>query len=83
MAASPKMMQVMATLVKPFDAILPDSYTSEGLRVIAGTTYLGDNSKAKRELEYDPCSVSEGWTETIRHEMDLLGMKVSRGQGKP
>jgi nucleoside-diphosphate-sugar epimerase len=83
MAASPKMMQVMATLVKPFDAILPDSYTSEGLRVIAGTTYLGDNSKAKRELEYDPRPVSEGWTETIRHEMDLLGMKVSRGQGKP
>jgi nucleoside-diphosphate-sugar epimerase len=83
MATSPKIMQVMATLVKPFDAILPDSYTSEGLRVIAGTTYLGDNSKAKRELEYDPRPVSEGWTETIRHEMDLLGMKVSRGQGKP
>jgi nucleoside-diphosphate-sugar epimerase len=83
MAASPKMMQVMATLVKPFDAILPDSYTSEGLRVVAGTTYLGDNSKAKRELEYDPRPVSEGWTETIRHEMDLLGMEVSRGQGKP
>jgi len=74
MAGSPKMMQAMSVLIKPFDKFMPESYTSEGLRVIAGVTYIGDNSKAKRELGYNPRPVSEGWTETIRHEMKLLKM---------
>jgi nucleoside-diphosphate-sugar epimerase len=74
MAGSPKMMKTMSVLVKPFDAAMPESYTSEGLRTIAGVTYLGDNSKAKRELGYNPRPVSEGWTETVRHEMKLLKM---------
>jgi len=72
--AAPEVMKVMSMLVKPFDSLLPDEYTSEGLRVIAGVTYIGDNSKAKRELGYDPRPVSDGWTETVRHEMKLLGM---------
>ena len=73
MAAAPGIMKVMSVLVKPFDALMPESYTSEGLRVIAGITYIGDNSKAKRELGYDPRPVSEGWVETVRHEMKLQG----------
>jgi nucleoside-diphosphate-sugar epimerase len=67
--------KVMSTLARPFDNFLPESYTSEGLRIIAGVTYMGDNSKAKRELGYDPRSLREGWVETVRHEMKLLGMK--------
>ena len=74
MAGSPKLMKTMSVLVKPFDAIMPESYTSEGLRIIAGVTYIGDNSKAKRELGYNPRLVSEGWAETVRHEMKLLKM---------
>ena len=70
-----QMMKAMSVLVTPLDSILPDTYTSEGLRVVGGVTYLGDNSKAKRELGYDPRPVSEGWVETVRHEMKLLGMK--------
>jgi nucleoside-diphosphate-sugar epimerase len=77
MPVSPKLMKAMSVLVKPLDAIMPESYTSEGIRVIAGTTYLGKNSKAKRELGYDPRPVSEGWTDTVRHEMSLLGMNQS------
>lgn len=69
-----QMMKAMSVLVKPLDGILPDTYTSEGLRVIGGVTYLGDNSKAKHELGYDPRPVSEGWVETVRHEMKLQGM---------
>jgi nucleoside-diphosphate-sugar epimerase len=69
-----QMMKVMSALATPFNSILPASYTSEGLRVIAGTTYIGDNNKAKRELGYNPRSVSEGWVETVKHEMKLLGM---------
>jgi nucleoside-diphosphate-sugar epimerase len=74
MTAPHQLMKALSVLVTPFDSILPDSYTSEGLRVVSGVTYLGDNSKAKRELGYNPRPVSEGWVETVRHEMKLLGM---------
>jgi nucleoside-diphosphate-sugar epimerase len=74
MMGSPKMMKAMSVLVKPFDGFLPESYTSEGLRIIAGVTYMGNNSKAKRELGYNPRPFREGWTETVRHEMKLLGI---------
>jgi nucleoside-diphosphate-sugar epimerase len=73
-----QMMKVMSMLMTPFDAILPEtfsSYSSEGLRVVAGVTYVGDNSKAKRELGFNPRPVSEGWVETVKYEMKLLGMK--------
>lgn len=74
MAAAPGLMKIMSVLVKPLDAFMPESYTSEGLRIVAGVTYWGDNSKAKRELGYNPRPVSEGWVETVRHEMKSLKM---------
>lgn len=74
MIGSPIIAKVMSILATPFDKILPETYTSEGLRIIAGVTYLGDNGKAKRELGYNPRPFRDGWTETIRHEMKLLGM---------
>ncbi len=67
-----QMMKALSVLVKPFDALIPASYTSEGLRIIAGTTYLGDNRKAKRELGYNPRPLREGRKETLEHEMNLL-----------
>lgn len=72
MIAPHQMVKVMSVLARPFDAILPESYTSEGLRIISGVTYIGDNSKAKRELGYSPRPLAEGWEETVRHEMKLL-----------
>jgi nucleoside-diphosphate-sugar epimerase len=69
-----QMMKAMSVLVRPLDGILPESYTSEGLRIVSGVTYIGDNSKAKRELGYSPRPLAEGWEETLRHEMQLLGM---------
>jgi nucleoside-diphosphate-sugar epimerase len=74
MVVSHKIFKAMSALVRPFDIFLPESYTSEGLRIIAGVTYWGDNSKAKRELGYNPRPLREGWQETLRHEMKLLGM---------
>lgn len=74
MGVSPNLMKAMSALVKPLDAILPESYTSEGLRIIAGVTYIGDNSKAKRELGFDPRPVSAGWAETVKYEMELMGI---------
>jgi nucleoside-diphosphate-sugar epimerase len=70
-----QMMKAMSLLVTPFDSLLPDSYTSEGLRIISGTTYIGDNAKARRELGFNPRPLRQGWTETIEHEMELLGLK--------
>ncbi len=52
---------------------LPPEYSAEGLRVIAGPTYLGSNAKARRELGYDPRPLEVGWTETVRHEMATMG----------
>ncbi len=69
-----QVMKVLSILVRPFDSLLPETYTSEGLREIAGPTYLGDNRKAKRELGYNPRPFREGWGETLRHEMKLLSM---------
>jgi nucleoside-diphosphate-sugar epimerase len=74
MTVSHKMMKTLSVLVRPLDNYLPESYTSEGLRVVGGVTYLGDNSKAKRELGYQPRSLREGWEETLRHEMKLLNL---------
>lgn len=69
-----QMLGLMSILVKPFDGIMPPAYTSEGLRINAGVTYLGDNRKARQELGYNPRSLREGLEETLRHEMKLLGL---------
>lgn len=69
-----QMLKALSVLVKPFDAFLPETYTSEGLRVIAGVTYMGDNRKARRFLGYNPRPLREGLESTLRHEMSLLGM---------
>jgi len=68
-----QIMKVLSVLVMPFDSLLPESYTSEGMRIIAGVTYIGDNAKAKRELGYSPRPLQEGWRDTLMHEMILLG----------
>jgi len=69
------MMKILSVLATPFDALLPESYTSEGLRVFGGATYWSDNTKAKRELGFATRPFREGWEATVRHEMELLGMK--------
>ena len=67
-----QIMKALSVVVRPFDSLLPESYTSEGLRVVAGVTYWGDNSKARRELGYEPRPLREGWGETLLHELKLL-----------
>lgn len=55
---------------------VPSGFTAEGLRVLAGVTYMGSNAKARRELGYAPRPFSEGWRQTLAHEMRGLGMAV-------
>ena len=75
-AAPVRMLRVMSAMMYLLDKFIPvpESYTSEGLRIIAGVTYIGTNGKAKRELEYNPRQLKVGLTETLHHEMKLLGM---------
>ncbi len=69
-----QMLKAMSYLVKPFDAVMPELYSSETLRILGGVTYWGDNSKAKRFLGYNPRPLTEGLESTLKHEMGLLGM---------
>lgn len=74
--AAPGMIKAMSALMAVIEKVvtLPEMYTAEALRIIAGVTYLGDNTKARRELGYNPRSLVDGLTETLHHEMKLLGM---------
>jgi len=54
-------------------APIPPAYTSEGLRVAAGTTYLGTDAKARRELGFAPRSLEVGWPPVVIHEQSALG----------
>ena len=52
---------------------LPPALTPEALRVIAGTTYLGSNEKAVRDIGFRARPIEEGMAQTIEHELRLLG----------
>jgi nucleoside-diphosphate-sugar epimerase len=72
----PGVMKMMAASMAVVEKIvpLPASYTSEGLRVVAGVTYIGSNARARSELGWNPRPLRDGLVETLRHEMQLLGM---------
>jgi nucleoside-diphosphate-sugar epimerase len=79
----PAPMTLPANLVKGMSVLMsvlekiapvPEAFTSENLSVIAGVTYTGDNRKARSHLGYSPRPFGEGWAETLRHEMALLGI---------
>jgi len=53
---------------------LPPAASSESLQVLAGVTYLGHAARAREELGWHTQSLRDGLTETLRHEMRLLGM---------
>ena len=76
MAVPAGMIRAMSAMMYVFDRFIPvpESYTGEGLRIIAGVTYIGSNAKAKRELGYNPRPLKDGLEITLKHEMKLLGM---------
>ncbi len=76
-AAPAGMFKAMSVVMGLVEKLLPvpEAYTRESLRGSAGVTYIGDNSKARRELGYNPRPLREGLAETLRHEMKLLGMR--------
>ena len=70
----PPLMRGLAKVMKTIGTVvpLPEMYTAESLRVSAGVTYLGDNSKARRELGYDPRPLAEGLPDMLRPMMEEL-----------
>ena len=48
---------------------VPDNYSSEYLRVAAGTTYLGSAAKAERELGFAARPLEQGLRETLEDEL--------------
>ncbi|HXX78840.1 MAG TPA: epimerase, partial [Ktedonobacteraceae bacterium] len=75
--APPAMLKTTAAIMCVVEKIVPvpEMYTSEYLRVNAGTTYLATNAKAVRELGYNPRPLEEGLAETLQYDMQLLGMR--------
>lgn len=73
--AGPGLLRFLAGFMQAFQwARLPPDFHPETLRIAAQATYLGDNSKARRELGYAPRPLAEGLPMTLRHEMEQLGM---------
>ncbi|MDP1570756.1 MAG: NAD-dependent epimerase/dehydratase family protein [Vicinamibacterales bacterium] len=52
---------------------VPASMTAEGLRVLAGSTYLASPAKAHQALGFETRSLEEGLRHTIEHELRQLG----------
>jgi nucleoside-diphosphate-sugar epimerase len=77
MTAPPAMLKAMSSIMGLVNAVIPleGTYHPETLRVSAGVTYLGDNSKAKKELGYNPRSLREGFPEVLSALMDEVGTK--------
>lgn len=82
-AVSPRFFSALAPLAGLLDRVvdLPADYKAESLRVLGGTTYLADNSKATRELGLEHRPLEEGLRETLEAEMWELGMELPGADG--
>jgi nucleoside-diphosphate-sugar epimerase len=74
----PGVLRAASRLTQLVEPILPfpPAYTSEGLRVVGGVTYLGDNTRARTELGCEFRPLREGLAETLKHELELMGIKA-------
>ncbi len=66
--------QIMAMLERV--APIPADYTSEYLRATGAATYLGDNTKARKELGYVPRDIDSGLVDTLRADMKRLNLPL-------
>lgn len=80
MIAPPAMLKAMSGVMSVVNAVVPleGTYHPETLRVSAGVTYFGDNSKAKRELGYNPRPLKDGLPEMLFALMDELGIQKKK-----
>jgi len=70
----PGVTRAASAVVAGLEAVgLRGPFASEGLRMLAGTTWIGSNEKARRELGFNPRSLEDGLRPTIEHELRLMG----------
>jgi len=71
---TPGIMNVMASTMHIVEKMVrvPETYSSEALRVMAGATYLGSSAKAEAELGFTARPLEDGWPETLRYEQEML-----------
>jgi nucleoside-diphosphate-sugar epimerase len=74
MYAPPAAVRALAAVVGAIETVvpMPPAYAAESLREVAGTTFIGSNARARRELGWTPRTLVEGWGATARHELALL-----------
>ena len=70
MTMPPGMLKMMSGIMSVVEKVIPIEgvYSSEGQRILAGVTYIGDNGKAKRDLGYNPRPLREGLAQTFDYE---------------
>jgi dihydroflavonol-4-reductase len=75
LALPPVVARVSSWLMTPVNAVLPvpTLYHPETLRVAAGSTYFGDDGKARRELGWSTRSFRDGLSETLEALVAELG----------
>ncbi len=64
---SPGLLRLLASILAVVGRVvsLPPQYQPEVIRASAGVTYLGDNTKARRELGFAPRSLQQGLPELL------------------
>ena len=79
----PAVGKVSAAITRLVEQIapLPSLYSSENQRSITGVSYIGDNSKARRELGYAPRSLEDGLRETLDYELRDLEIQPPQPVG--
>ena len=77
MTAPPWLLKTFAAVMSVVERVapVPENFSAEYLRETAGTTYIGDATKARRELGWECRDPAIGLPETVRHEMAALGMQ--------
>jgi nucleoside-diphosphate-sugar epimerase len=72
---NPLTLRAGALLARALERVvsLPPEFTAEGLRVLAGTTYLGQNARAVRELGWTTRPLLDGLMETLRFARHQMG----------
>jgi nucleoside-diphosphate-sugar epimerase len=78
----PWLLRLSAFFMSGIEKVLPMPalFSAETLRVSAGVTYIGDSSKARRELGFSPRLLEEGLPPTLaalQKELKSKGRKIS------
>ena len=76
---APWLLKTAALFTRPFGAALPQMLQAEYLRSAAGTTYIGDDSRARAELGWQPRDLEATLRDTLAPLARDLGISLPSG----